>query len=74
MLLPSRHTFVTHAALQTMPKRFTTRPVVGGGQMGGEDARGQLSVAAPTRDGWLYVSGALTPYDLENLCDQIATL
>ena len=42
--------------------------------MGGEDARGQLSAAAPTRDGWLYVSGALTPYDLENLCDQIATL
>ena len=42
--------------------------------MGGEEARGQLSAAAPTRDGWLYVSGALTPYDLENLCDQIATL
>ena len=42
--------------------------------MGGEDAHGQLSAAAPTRDGWLYVSGALTPYDLENLCDQIATL
>ena len=42
--------------------------------MGGEDAQGQLSAAAPTRDGWLYVSGALTPYDLENLCDQIATL
>jgi hypothetical protein len=42
--------------------------------MGGEDARGQLSAAAPTRDGWLYVSGALTPYDLENLCDQIARL
>jgi hypothetical protein len=42
--------------------------------MGGEDGRGQLSAAGPTRDGWLYVSGALTPYDLENLCDQIATL
>ncbi len=42
--------------------------------MGGEDVRGQLSAAAPTRDGWLYVSGALTPYDLENLCDQIRTL
>jgi hypothetical protein len=42
--------------------------------MSGEGARGQLSAAAPTRDGWLYVSGALTPYDLENLCDQIATL
>ena len=41
---------------------------------GGEEARGQLSAAAPTRDGWLYVSGALTPYDLENLCDQIASL
>ncbi|MCC6848961.1 MAG: hypothetical protein IT294_10705 [Deltaproteobacteria bacterium] len=33
-----------------------------------------MSAAAPTRGGWLYVSGALTPYDLENLCDQIATL
>ncbi len=42
--------------------------------MGGEISRGQLSAAAPTRDGWLYVSGALTPYDLENLCDQIAVL
>jgi hypothetical protein len=43
--------------------------------MGGEDeARGQLSATAPTQGGWLYVSGALTPYDLENLCDQIATL
>jgi hypothetical protein len=42
--------------------------------MDGGDARGQLSAAAPTRDGWLYVSGALTPYDLENLCDQIASL
>jgi wyosine [tRNA(Phe)-imidazoG37] synthetase (radical SAM superfamily) len=42
--------------------------------MGGGDTRGQVSAAAPTRDGWLYVSGALTPYDLENLCDQIATL
>jgi hypothetical protein len=41
---------------------------------GGEEVRGQLSAAAPTRDGWLYVSGALTPYDLENLCDQIATV
>jgi hypothetical protein len=35
---------------------------------------GQVSAAAPTRGGWLYVSGALTPYDLENLCDQIATI
>ena len=42
--------------------------------MAGEGVPGQLSAAAPTRDGWLYVSGALTPYDLENLCDQIATL
>lgn len=42
--------------------------------MAGEEARGQVSAAAPTRGGWLYVSGALTPYDLENLCDQIATL
>ncbi|MCC6763586.1 MAG: hypothetical protein IT293_02895 [Deltaproteobacteria bacterium] len=42
--------------------------------MAGGDVRGQVSAAAPTRGGWLYVSGALTPYDLENLCDQIATL
>ena len=42
--------------------------------MAGGEGRGQVSVAAPTRDGWLYVSGALTPYDLENLCDQIAQL
>lgn len=42
--------------------------------MAGGEARGQVSAAAPTRDGWLYVSGALTPYDLENLCDQIALL
>ena len=42
--------------------------------MGGGEIRGQLSAAAPTRNGWLYVSGGLTPYDLENLCDQIATL
>jgi len=42
--------------------------------MGGGESRGQLSATAPTRDGWLYVSGVLTPYDLENLCDQIATL
>jgi hypothetical protein len=75
MVLPRvRHAIVTHLALQTMSNPFTTRPVVGGEQMGGEEARGQLSAAAPTRDGWLYVSGALTPYDLENLCDQIATL
>jgi hypothetical protein len=42
--------------------------------MDGAEGQGRLSAAAPTRDGWLYVSGALTPYDLENLCDQIATL
>ena len=42
--------------------------------MGGGERRGQLSAAAPTGNGWLYVSGALTPYDLENVCDQIATL
>ena len=44
------------------------------GAEGQAHSAGQLSAAAPTRDGWLYVSGALTPYDLENLCDQIATL
>jgi hypothetical protein len=41
---------------------------------GGDELPAQLSASAPTRDGWLYVSGALTPYDLENLCDQIAML
>src|SRR6185436_8172499 len=61
-------------ALKMMSKRSTTRTVLGGEGMSGEGASGQLSAAAPTRDGWLYVSGALTPYDLENLCDQIATL
>ena len=64
----------TQSALQTMAKAITKRTVSGGEWMSGADGRGQLSAAAPTRDGWLYVSGALTPYDLENLCDQIATL
>ena len=41
---------------------------------GGGDGRGQLTAAAPTENGWLYVSGALTPYDVENLYDQIVTL
>jgi len=35
---------------------------------------GQLTVAAATEGGWLYLSGALTPYDVENMYDQIATL
>jgi hypothetical protein len=69
-----RHATVTQIALQTMIKRFTTRVVDGGEGMAGGVASGQLSASAPTRDGWLYVSGALTPYDLENLCDQIAAL
>jgi hypothetical protein len=34
----------------------------------------QLTAAAPTQQGWLYVSGALTPYDVESLCDHIVTL
>ncbi len=43
--------------------------------MGGEgDGTGRLSAVAPTSSGWLYVSGALTPYDVENLYDHIATL
>ena len=42
--------------------------------MGGEEPRGQVTASAPTRDGWLYVSGTLSPYDLESLCDQISTL
>ena len=34
----------------------------------------RLSATALTVNGSLYVSGALTPYDVENLCDQIVTL
>lgn len=40
----------------------------------GEGRTAQLSASAMTTYGRLYVSGALTPYDVENLCDQIATL
>jgi len=36
--------------------------------------KAQLNVAALTPNGRLFVSGALTPYDVENLCDQIVTL
>lgn len=39
-----------------------------------EGTRGQLTVAAATEGGWLYLSGALTPYDVENVYDQIMTL
>lgn len=34
----------------------------------------QLTAAAATANGRLYVSGALTPYDVESLCDQIGML
>ncbi len=37
-------------------------------------ATGKLTASALTDDGCLYFSGALTPYDVENLCDQIGTL
>jgi hypothetical protein len=33
-----------------------------------------VTATAPTERGWLYLSGALTPYDLEMLYEQIATL
>jgi hypothetical protein len=42
--------------------------------MGGDKSGGHLTAAAPTDGGWLYFSAALTPYDLENLYDQIVTL
>ena len=40
----------------------------------GVGGRGRLTVAAPTEGGWFYLSGALTPYDVENVYDQIMTL
>ena len=43
--------------------------------MGGEEnGLGRLRAVAPTPSGWLYFSGALTAYDVENLYDQIVTL
>jgi hypothetical protein len=41
---------------------------------GGVNGAGRMSAATPTASGWLYLSGALTPYDVENLCEQITTL
>jgi hypothetical protein len=41
---------------------------------GGENEIGRLRAVAPTPSGWLYFSGALTAYDVENLYDQIVTL
>jgi hypothetical protein len=41
---------------------------------GGSKGTAQLSAAALTENGRLFVSGALTPYDVENLYDQIVTL
>ena len=41
---------------------------------GGMNGTGRLSAVAPTPSGWLYFAGALTPYDVENLYDQIVTL
>ena len=35
---------------------------------------GQLTASALVGDGRVYFSGALTPYDVENLCDQIVLL
>jgi len=42
--------------------------------MDGAKSVAHLSATALTPNGSLYVSGALTPYDVENLCDQIITL
>ena len=41
---------------------------------GGGKGVAQLSATALTGSGSLYFAGALTPYDVENLCDQIVTL
>ena len=41
---------------------------------GGGKGVAQLSATALTGNGSLYFAGALTPYDVENLCDQIVTL
>jgi hypothetical protein len=41
---------------------------------GGSKGAAQLNAAALTANGRFFVSGALTPYDVENLCDQIVTL
>jgi hypothetical protein len=41
---------------------------------GGDKGTAQLTASALTENGRLYVSGALTPYDVENLYDQIVTL
>lgn len=41
---------------------------------GGDKGVAQLTASALSENGRLYVSGALTPYDLENLYDQIVTL
>ena len=38
------------------------------------NSTGSLSASAPTPHGWLYYAGDFTPYDLENLYDQISTL
>jgi hypothetical protein len=35
---------------------------------------GRVSAVAPTETGWLYVSTPLTPYDVENLYGQFASL
>lgn len=48
--------------------------VRGVGMKGRDKGSGQLTASALTEDGGLYFSGALTAYDVENLCDQIVTL
>ena len=41
---------------------------------GGSKGTAQLNAAVLTANGGFFVSGALTPYDVENLYDQIVTL
>jgi hypothetical protein len=41
---------------------------------GGSKGTAQLNATAFTANGRLFVSGVLTPYDVENLYDQIVTL
>jgi hypothetical protein len=38
------------------------------------ERQGQLTASAPTDRGWLYFSAALTPYDVENLCEHLLGL
>ncbi len=43
---------------------------MGKAQSGGPE----LCAVAPAHGGWLYYSGSVSPYDLENLCERAAAL